>query len=78
MTKDEYIIYGLRCTTKTEPKCMGSECPYYVLEDITDTGFETMATIKKDGRFYCESCDLDKISLDAADRLEEIFNNPKR
>lgn len=76
MTKEQWIVYALRCSTTPASKCKGDSCPYYLLEDMTDTEFEALSDVEKDGRKYCSSCDIDKMSLDAAQAIEDSISVP--
>lgn len=58
---DADIIGGLRCTSTAGVKCIGSACPFYAEETVYGVG-------------YMGSCDIDRIGLLAAERLERLAN----
>lgn len=66
------IIRALRCSaTVHSDKLDCSKCPYRLLEPI-DSAIPVPPTITLDGIEFWESCDVDGIAKDAADRLEEM------
>ena len=60
------IVHGLRCsaTYHGDPVCDG--CPYLVTETVPDS---LRGLTKKD---TWDSCDVDRIALDAADLIEKL------
>lgn len=60
------IAYALRCTAACEQSGDCTACPYHAVEHLDKQQIEEL------GRDEWESCDIDKIATDAADRLEEL------
>lgn len=80
MSKDkdkiEVIIKALRCSATPYQVC-DEECPYRLLEDITDNDFPIKSVpdvVDEDGRRYWISCNCDAIANDAADALEDFID----
>ena len=67
------LIKSLRCSALTynESECECSECPYRLLEEVNE-GIPVPYDIEINGKKYWESCDCDKIAIDAADMLERM------
>lgn len=65
------IVHGLRCsaTYRGDPVCDG--CPYLVTEPVPES---IRGLTKKD---TWDSCDVDRIELDAADLIEELVARAK-
>ena len=72
-TKDKKeLVKALRCSASVKPdKCDG--CPYRLLEEY-DVEFPVPYDVEIEGKKYYESCDVDRIAMDAADMLEELTN----
>lgn len=60
------IVHGLRCsaTYRGDPVCDG--CPYLVTETVPDS----LRKLTKKNTW--DSCDVDRIALDAAELIEEL------
>ena len=74
-TEIKALAKALRCaaTVKKEVKsCEG--CPYLVREeiDISDLPEGNWGLKEENGKHYYESCDCDRMALDAAKVLEEL------
>ena len=66
---DTTIINALRCSAAPWRKgATCNDCPYRLLDPMEDE--LKYADVVIDGVGYYESCDVDKIALDAADALE--------
>ena len=64
MTKPENVAFALRCTASPGGECVGSTCPYYKMEHVNFDDYE--------GEW--QSCDIDRIAFDAADLIENAYN----
>lgn len=68
--KAQTIIEALRCSCEVRPAGASCEgCAYRVVEEIP-AEYLGMVTCEKK---YWESCDVESISRDAADMLEELI-----
>lgn len=69
------LIKKLRCSSSSDSKC-DTNCRYCKSDEIPEQ-YKEMADFQKDGKYYCYSCDCDRICMDAADKLEEVskWNN---
>lgn len=66
--KDKELIRALRCTATEGSKCIGKECRYYKEEKLPKHLWPLNGE-----KEYFPSCDVDRIGIDAADRLEELL-----
>lgn len=64
---DRELIRALRCTATPYSKCRGEKCPYGNMERLEP---EVQKAV---GRGFWFSCDVDRIALEAADRLEKLL-----
>lgn len=62
------IVYALRCTASCDQRGDCTSCPYRVVEQLNEEQVKELGTDK------WESCDIDKIAMDAAERLEELVH----
>ena len=73
MNENELLINALRCTVisydKKIMKCEG--CKYRLLEEI-DENIPVPFDVEIEGKRYLESCDYDRIVLEAAEKLEKL------
>lgn len=68
----EKLIKALRCVSTPNPQDRNCEdCPYNIKEPI-DKDDPLVINSNLEDREYWESCDLDRIGLDAADYIEQI------
>ena len=65
--KDKELIRALRCTATEGSKCIGKECRFYKEEWLPEH-----LRFMNEGKEYYPSCDVDRIGIEAADRLEEL------
>lgn len=71
MTDYKELITALKCSTKVrEGKC-DENCPYRTLEEVK-LDFPLPADVTINGIGYWESCDCDRMVLDAADAIEQL------
>lgn len=68
------IIKALRCTGTPRPKYDCPNCPYRKLEKVED-GIPIKEDIIIDGEKYWENCDVEQVTIDAANMLEKIQQN---
>ena len=61
---DQEIIRALRCVSSPEPERDCGTCPYFRKETLSEEIQDRL------GIKTWDSCDVDRIGLDAADRLE--------
>lgn len=61
---DQEIIRALRCVSSPEPERDCGTCPYFRKETLSEEIQDKL------GVKTWDSCDVDRIGLDAADRLE--------
>lgn len=69
------LIYALRCSSapgRNGYECKGQKCPYHTLEELPEK-YKKLADFVKDGKYFVNNCDVDRICVDAADKLEEIM-----
>lgn len=73
MTDTKTLIKALRCSgTPYNSRAMKCEdCPYRLLEEV-DEKIPVRHDIEIDGKKYWESCDCDRIVMDAAYMLEKL------
>lgn len=70
---DQELIRALRCTSTPGGPLMDCEkCPYRVVEAVPEHLREQV------GSDEWESCDVDKIGVDAADRLTSLMEDLER
>lgn len=71
----EILIKALRCSATVKPKDWNcAECPYRTLEEVDDR-IPCPPDVEENGKKYWESCDCDRIVLDAAELLENMEDN---
>lgn len=63
MTKPQQVAFALRCTASPGGECIGSTCPYYMIEHVKFDDYE--------GDW--QSCDIDRIGFEAADLIEKAY-----
>lgn len=66
------LIFALRCSASVHPmdeELMCETCPYWYEEKIPET-LKAMADLEKDGEYFVNGCDVDKMAMDAADMIE--------
>ena len=70
MNKVDDIIRALRCISSVGMPNTCEGCAYRVLENVKD-GICVPHDVEVDGIKYWESCDCDRIEMDAANALEK-------
>ena len=69
MISRKELVKALRCSASAKRQsCKG--CPYRLLEEVTD-GLEVAIGVQINGKAYWESCDTEKMVMDAANMLEK-------
>lgn len=71
MSDYKTVAECLRCSSApVKGKCR-KDCPFRLLEEV-NPDLPIPADIVIDGKAFWESCDVDKIALDAADAIEQL------
>lgn len=71
-TKSE-LVEALICSASKYDSKKCKNCKYMMLEEIAeDIDLPVKPDVKKDGKLYWQSCDTDRIALDAADMLKDV------
>lgn len=66
--RDKELIRALRCTATGGTKCIGKERRFYKEEWLPEHLREMIG-----GKEYWGGCDVDRVGIEAADRLEELL-----
>ena len=66
------IVRALRCVSMPNGDCMGSDCPFYIEEEVP----EDMA--REIGQVKWPSCDVDAINMAAATLIERMAHEVER
>lgn len=69
------IVEALRCTSSTDSACKKWDCPYYSRvpkEQQREFFRNSKVNPKKISDEFWDDCDVDRISADAADLIEEL------
>lgn len=72
MTDINTLVKALRCSASPytgKEKC--AECQYRLLEEVKDD-LPIPYDVEIDEKHYWQSCDCDKIAIDAAEMLEKL------
>lgn len=64
------IARALRCISTVNPEHNCEECPYRVLEETDDVLGHNVVI---DGKEYWQTCDFDRIGIEAAEFIEEMI-----
>lgn len=75
MATAKEIVEALRCSSSTDAACKKRGCPYYsrVPRDQQKKFFEhSKVNPKKISDEFWDDCDVDRISMDAAELIEEL------
>lgn len=68
MKTPEEIVKALRCTSTAGNTCRKDACPYFYRTDRDEFG-----NVYPRPDDWFDSCDVDRISLDAADLIEQLL-----
>lgn len=74
MKSISHVINALRCTSTPRPKYGCTDCPYRRLEKVEDD-IPIKEDVIIDGEKYWEICDVEQVTIDAANMLEKIQQN---
>lgn len=75
MATAKEIVEALRCSSSTDAACKKRGCPYYsqASRDQQKEFFEhSKVNPKKIPDDFWDECDVDRISMDAAELIEEL------